>query len=192
MSQSDTAIRLAGEATSDETLVRLAQDGNLEAFTSLYERYLSVVYKRVRYSIPERDVEDVTQEIFMAALRSLRSFKGDSQFSTWLRVLVKRRIVDYYRRRNPHETELEFDVSEADQLMPEAVAITHGNLDEQIVLRRAMQALPEGYREILLLRFAEGLQFNEIAQLRGQSLEAAKSLFRRAIEALRRQLGDTH
>jgi len=192
MTQSDAITRPIGQATSDETLARLAQQGNLDAFTSLYERYLPIVYKRVRYSTPERDVEDVTQEVFITALRSLKNFKGDAPFSAWLRVLVKRRIADFYRRRNPNEVELDVDISEADQLMPETVAITDNNLDDQIILRRAIQALSEDYREVLLLRFAEGLQFNEIAQLRGQSLEAAKSLFRRALEALRHQVGETH
>jgi len=192
MSHSDAITRTVGSATSDETLVRMAQNGNLDAFTSLYERYLPIVYKRVRYAIPDRDVEDVTQEIFIAVMRSLRGFKGDAQFSTWLRVLVKRRIVDFYRRRDPHEMELDVDVSELDQHLPEKVAVTDGNLDDQIVLRKAMQGLSEDYREVLLLRFAEGLQFNEIAQIRGQSLEAVKSLFRRATEALRRQVGETH
>ena len=192
MSQSDLRIRADSAVTSDTTLVRLAQEGDLDAFTSLYERHLPVVYKRVRYSIPERDVEDVTQEVFITAMKSLRSFKGNAQFSTWLRVLVKRRIVDFYRRRDPNETELEVDISEADQLMPETLAVPQSNLDDQIALKRGMQALAEDYREILLLRFAEGLQFNEIAQVRGQSLEAVKSLFRRAVEALRRQMGEAH
>src|SRR5262245_46629946 len=192
MSQSDLRIGMDGAVTSDATLVRLAQEGDLDAFTSLYERYLPVVYKRVRYSIPQQDVEDVTQEVFITAMRSLRSFKGNAQFGTWLRVLVKRRIVDYYRRRSPHETELEVDISEADQGMPEAVALPQLNLDDQIEIRRGIQALAEDHREVLLLRFAEGLQFNEIAQIRGQSLEAAKSMFRRAVEALRRQMGEAH
>lgn len=179
----------ADNATSDSMLVRLAQQGNRDAFTGLYERYLPMVYKRVRYAVPERDVEDVTQDIFIAVLRSLRSFKGDALFSTWLRTLTKRRIADYYRRKNPAEHELDVDVGEADDLIGEGDT-SPGSLDDSIAIRKAMHGLPEDYQEIVLLRFAEGLQFNEIAQLRGQSLEATKSLFRRAIMALRRQMGE--
>ncbi len=179
----------ADATTSDEVLVRLAQQGNRDAFTSLYERYLPIVYKRVRYAVPERDVEDVTQDIFIAVLRSLGSFKGDALFSTWLRTLTKRRVADYYRRKNPAGHELDVDLGEADDLIGEEPT-SPGSLDDAIAIRKAMRGLPEDYQEIVLLRFAEGLQFNEIAQLRGQSLEATKSLFRRAIAALRRQMGE--
>lgn len=189
MIRHNLAADTADSAPGDETLVRLAQQGNREAFTGLYERYLPMVYKRVRYAVPERDVEDVTQDIFMAVLRSLKSFKGDALFSTWLRTLTKRRIADYYRRKNPAQHELDMDLGEADDVIGEAEA-SPGSLDDAIAIRKAMRALPEDYQDIVLLRFAEGLQFNEIAQLRGQSLEATKSLFRRAIAALRRQMGE--
>ena len=177
------------DSSSDSMLVRLAQQGNRDAFSGLYERYLPMVFKRVRYAVPERDVDDVTQEIFIAAMRSLKGFKGDALFSTWLRTLTKRRIADYYRRKNPSQHELDMDIGEADDLIGEGDA-PPGSLDDSIAVRKAMRALSEDYQEIVLLRFAEGLQFNEIAQLRGQSLEATKSLFRRAIAALRKQMGE--
>ena len=189
MIRSNLRADTADSSSSDSMLVRLAQQGNRDAFTGLYERYLPMVYKRVRYAVPERDVEDVTQDIFIAVLRSLKGFKGDALFSTWLRTLTKRRIADYYRRKNPAEHELDVDVGEADDLIGEGDT-SPGSLDDSIVIRKAMRALPEDYQDIVLLRFAEGLQFNEIAQLRGQSLEATKSLFRRAIAALRRQMGE--
>ncbi len=86
--------------SEDAELVRLAQAGSLEAFTALYERYFAVVFSRVRYLVPEQDVEDVIQEIFITVMRSLKTFKGTSQFGTWLRTLTNRRIADYYRRRD--------------------------------------------------------------------------------------------
>jgi RNA polymerase sigma-70 factor (ECF subfamily) len=189
MIRHDLKADTADSTTSDEVLVRLAQQGNREAFTSLYERYLPLVYKRVRYAVPERDIEDVTQDIFIAVMRSLKSFKGDALFSTWLRTLTKRRIADYYRRKNPAGHELDVDLDEASEMTTEGDS-SPGSLDDAIAIRKAMRALPEDYQDIVLLRFAEGLQFNEIAQLRGQSLEATKSLFRRAIAALRRQMGE--
>ena len=61
-------------------------------------------------------------------------------------------------------------------------------MEERIFLQRALRDLPENYREIILLRFAEDLQFNEIADFTNHNLESTKSLFRRAIAALRAQL----
>lgn len=190
MFQNNRNNGMAALGSSDEDLARLAQQGSVDAFTTLYERYLPLVYKRVRYTIPERDVEDITQDIFIAVMRSLKGYKGNALFSTWLRTLTKRRIADYYRRDDKGKANLDVDLSDADQLIPDKVAGSGiSKMDDQIILRKALCALPEDYQDILHLRFGEGLQFNEIARLRGQSLEAVKSLFRRAVSALRKQMG---
>lgn len=175
---------------SDEELVRSAQQGSLDAFTILYERYLPVVYNRVRYTIPEPDVEDVTQEVFIAVLKSLRTFRLESLFSTWLRTLLNRQVVNFYRHRNPIEEQLNGDMNYPNhKSTPHTQGAVHPvELDEAVMLRHALRQLPDQYREILLLRFAEGLRFNEIAKFHGQSLEATKSLFRRAVAALNKQV----
>jgi RNA polymerase sigma-70 factor (ECF subfamily) len=160
-------------------LIKAAQQGKLEAFTALYERYLPVVYHRVRYLVPEEDVEDVTQDIFIATLRSLKSFRGDAKFSTWLRTVTNRQIADYYRRRRLPEAQLDERMHS-----PTDPSVT----DEVLLLRQSFRRLPQKYQEILLLRFAEGMHFEEIARLQGRTLEATKSFFRRAIAALHKQV----
>lgn len=175
----------AQPATSDEILIQQFKDGNKNAFDELYQRYLSGIYKRVRFVVPENDVEDVTQEIFIAAFKSLSSFRGEAQFGTWLRTLTNNKVAEYYRRRNRKQ--------EAPQVpLNDALGRTEGNtvkiMEERITLRNALRQIPDQYQEVILLRFAEGLQFNEIAEVTGQHLEATKSLFRRAISALRDQL----
>jgi RNA polymerase sigma-70 factor, ECF subfamily len=180
---------------SDADLIRLAQQGELNAFTELYDRFMPSVYNRVRYVVPEVDVEDVTQEVFITLMKSLHSFKGNAQFSTWLRTLTNRRVADYYRKRNPSsEATLATDISETNPGDISGLQIpshTHQS-DNQIILREAMRALPDHYQEIILMRFAEDLKFQEIAETQGISLDAAKSLFRRAIAALRSQIGEVH
>lgn len=177
----------AQSAVNDELLIQQFKNGNSDAFNALYQRYLPGVYNRVRYVIPETDVEDVTQEVFIAALKSLPSFRGEAQFGTWLRTLTNHKIAEYYRKRNRKQ--------EAPQVpLIEALGRSEGNsaraLEERIAIRKALQKLSDQHREVILLRFAEGLQFNEIAKLTGQNLEATKSLFRRAISALRSHLDE--
>jgi RNA polymerase sigma-70 factor (ECF subfamily) len=172
------------ENATDEYLTQQVQKGNQEAFFTLYNRYLTKVYNRVKSRIPLTDVEDVTQEIFVAVVRSIKNFKGESTFNTWLYTIVNRQIADYYRhhtrKKEPNQVEdidsdsLSFDLVD-DQI----------NWDESAELRHAIEALPEHYREIILLRFADGLTFATIAEQRGQTLEATKSLYRRAIQAVR-------
>jgi RNA polymerase sigma-70 factor (ECF subfamily) len=174
---------------SDQELVTLAQQGSMAAFTTLYERHLPSVSKRVCYLIPEQDIEDVTQEVFMAVMKSLKSFRGDAQFSTWLRTLTNRNIANYYRRRERTKDHLNLELNEMNiHSIPNPMTNAAKTIDERVVLRQGLRALPEHYREVIVLRFAEGMRFNEIAEARGQSLEATKSLFRRALSALRTQL----
>jgi RNA polymerase sigma-70 factor, ECF subfamily len=172
-------------AASDELLIQQFKDGDPNAFNDLYHRHLPSVFRRVRFIVPELDVEDVTQEVFIAALKSLPQFRGEAQFGTWLRTLTNHKVAEYYRRRGRKQEAAQVPLFEARRH-------TDGNtprvMEDQIALRRALRQLPESYREVILLRFAEGLQFNEIAALTKQSLEATKSLFRRAISALRDHL----
>jgi RNA polymerase sigma-70 factor (ECF subfamily) len=170
---------------SDEILIKQFKDGNQEAFDALYQRHLPNVYKRVRYVIPENDVEDVTQEIFIAVLRSLSTFRGEAQFRTWLRTLTNHKVAEFYRRRSRKQEPLLSPLSEASGKL---TGSTSKAMEERIYIQSALQQLPENYREIILLRFAEEMQFNEIAEHTNQNLEATKSLFRRAISALRTYL----
>jgi RNA polymerase sigma-70 factor, ECF subfamily len=183
----DTNSTPVPDHARDEDLIRQFNDGNKEAFDLLYQRYLPSVYKRVRYVVPESDIEDVTQEIFIAALKSLSTFRGDSQFGTWLRTLTNYKVAEFYRKRSRKQEPLLASLSEA-------AGKTDGSatwmMEERIHIQRALHKLPENYREIILLRFAEELQFNEIADLLDQNLEATKSLFRRAIAALRNHLDE--
>ena len=172
---------------SDEALIRQYKDGNQEAFSILYNRHITNVYKRVRYIIPEAEVEDVTQEVFIAAMKSLASFRGDSQFVTWLRTLTNHKVAEFYRKRTRKQEPQLAPLSDAFGKMEGS---TSKMMEERIYIQKALSQLPENYREVIMLRFAEDLQFNEIAELMGQNIEATKSLFRRAIVALRGQLDE--
>ncbi|MEW5939115.1 MAG: RNA polymerase sigma factor [Chloroflexota bacterium] len=174
---------------SDEHLIQRFKQGDLDAFNSLYERYVPRVLNRVRYVVPEADIEDVTQEVFIAALKSLDSFRGESLFSTWLRTLTNYKVAEYYRRRNRKQDPREAPIVEAETLPDEGNGVL---LEERIAMRGALLAVPEKYRDIILMRFSEEMRFEEIAKSMGTNLEATKSLFRRAVAALRKTLEDQH
>ncbi len=115
-------------------------------------------------------------------------------FGTWLRTLVKRQIANYYRSKSPDDAPLEgsSDDCEGEPVYRALMMDNTTTVDNCIVVREALKKLPERYQEVILLRFAEDLPFQEIACLLGQSLEATKSLFRRAIAALQRQLEEVN
>jgi RNA polymerase sigma-70 factor (ECF subfamily) len=135
--------------------------------------------------VADTDVEDVTQEVFFAALRSLHTFRGEARFSTWLRTLTNHKVAEYYRKRSRKKETMQIDLDHAEKQGDQS---NSNQMEDRIALRRALLELPANYREVILLRFAEGMQFNEIARTLKQNPEATKSLFRRAMSALRKEL----
>lgn len=177
---------------SDEELVRMAQKGKQDVFILLYERYFQNVLARVRFKVPENDVEDVTQEIFIAVLKSLDGFRGQAKFSTWLWTITNRKIVDYYRSHKSRLTEkddYEEVVTRNSQISTDRIEDDQENL---AVVQHALGTLPQNYQDILLMRFVDEMPFNEIALRNGQSLEATKSLFRRSVAALAKKMEGDH
>lgn len=170
---------------SDEHLVQQFVQGNTQAFDYLYDRYVKTVYDRVRYVTPETDVEDVTQEVFIALLGSLSSFRGEAKFSTWLRRLTKNKVAEYYRKRSRKKETMQVDLEHAEQKSDQSNASI---LEDRITLRHALNNIAEDYREVILLRYAEEMRFKEIAELLDQNPEATKSLYRRAMSALQKEL----
>lgn len=188
----DTNISNTDEV-EDEELIRLINLGDREAFSHLYSRHLSPVFKRVAYLIPEKDVEDVTQEIFIAMIRSLKTFRGDSKFSTWLRVITNRQISNYYRKNQKHLQTSDLDRDDHwVQHRSEPKTARRESQDRSIFVQQCLLEVPEHYREVVLLRFVDGLKFQEIADLQGRSLDAVKSTYRRAIQAMQKKLGETN
>jgi len=170
---------------SDEHLIQQFVQGDLLAFDSLYNRHVKTVYKRVRYVIPETDIEDVTQDVFLAVLCSLPTFRGEAQFTTWLRTLTNHKVAEYYRRRSRKKETMQVDLIQAEEHSDQS---NTSSLEDRIILQNVLNSLPKQYCEVILLRFAEGLPFNEIANQLKKNPEATKSLFRRAISALREKI----
>jgi RNA polymerase sigma-70 factor (ECF subfamily) len=123
----------------------------------------------------------VAQEVFLATLNSLRKFRGEAQFTTWLRTLTNHKVAEYYRRRSRKKETMQVDLAHAENFSDHNNA---NSIEDRIALRYALIALPEPYREVILLRFAEDMPFNEIATCMKKNPEAVKSLYRRAMSAL--------
>jgi len=170
---------------SDEYLVQQFIQGDEKAFDILYHRYVKKVYNRVRYLAPETDVEDITQEVFIAVIRSLPSFRGEAKFSTWLRTLTNNKVNENFRKRSRKKETMQVDLEHAER------SSDHSNtssMEDIITVQHALNNIPKQYRGIILLRFAEGMTFKEVAENLNKNLESTKSLYRRAISALKEVL----
>lgn len=125
-------------------------------------------------------------------MKSLKSFRGDSKFTTWLWTITKRQIADYYRSRKWKERQAEASEDISDLNIISTINPGVENLDDIIIVRNAIKKLPNHYQEIIYLRFIDGLKFSEIAIEIKKSNEATKSLFRRAISELQNIIGTNY
>lgn len=167
----------------DEELASMARDGDRLAFDVLCDRYLPVVYARLRALLPPDAVDDVTQEVFIAAVGAIRRYRAKAAFRTWISAIARHKVADFYRARGRQPETVELD--------PEIDDVAERSAwQEQMLVRMAMQSLPAHYQDVLLLRFAEGLPFQDVADALGLSLEATKSRYRRAMAAITEALGE--
>ena len=170
----------------EESLVRRAQQNEQEAFAQLYEAYFDKIYRYVVFKIGDKmEAEDITQQVFLKALRSISSFKWKGiPFSAWLFRIAHNQVVDYFRKKRRAAIPLDESLaSNTDN--PQLV--TEQRLDiEQLTL--ATKRLTEAQREVVSLRFAGGLSIAQVANVTGKSQGAVKALQHSAIVALRKTL----
>jgi RNA polymerase sigma-70 factor (ECF subfamily) len=169
------------DSLSDEALAKMTQDGNRAAFETLCDRHLSSVYNRLRALLPAEAVEDVTQEVFVAVLRGIRDYRGNSLFRTWLAAIIRHKVADFYRQRSRQPEVVPLAGDGDDPVAPDT-------WEERALVQAVLQRLPAHYQEVLLLRFAEGKPFDQIAGVLGISLEATKSRYRRAVAAVAQEI----
>ena len=166
---------------TDEELVRRIKNGDSESLGILVKSYIPKVHNKVKSLVPESDAEDVTQDIFMSLVDSIGSFQGKSAFGTWLHRIAMNKIADYHRKTARRRDKL------GENQPPESIDPWSAT-DDELVVKQALMELPERHREILLLKFSEGLSFAEIAEKLDLTYEATRSRYRRAIEAMRDEI----
>jgi RNA polymerase sigma-70 factor (ECF subfamily) len=173
---------------SIDRLVAQAQQGDLQAFASIFDAYHVAVYRFVasRVNNPS-DAEDLTQLVFVKALEALPRFAARGvPFGGWLFRLARNTVIDHVRTRREH-SELEAASNRAtEDVGPEAVAVIR---DDLTAVARALQELTEDQREVIALRFFAGLSAREAAEAMNRQEGTIRGLQFRAIAALRRSLG---
>jgi RNA polymerase sigma-70 factor (ECF subfamily) len=172
------------DSLPDETLAQMARAGDKAAFDTLCDRYLPVIYNRLRAKLPPEAVEDVTQQVFIGAMKGIKRYRERSSFRTWILSIARHKIADYYRSRSHRPEAVSLDAGEGEVEGSER----RDAWEEQVLVRITLERIPDHYQEILLLRFAEGMRFQKIARTLDISLEAAKSRYRRAVAAIAKEM----
>ena len=185
------AALLAAELPDDE-IIRQVLDGNTGLFELLMRRYNERVYRAARAIVcDEQEAEDVMQEAYVSALTHLHQFNGAARFSTWLTSIVINESLARVRRRVKYQafdderSAVEPSVSSRPSENPERFAFTE---ELRGLLEGAIDELPDGMREVFVLRDVEGLSTSEVAEALGVSEDVVKTRLSRGRAALRRIL----
>jgi RNA polymerase sigma-70 factor (ECF subfamily) len=173
---------------SEITLIQLAKQRDEAAFASLYEAYFDRIYRYVVFKIGDRmEAEDITQQVFLNALKSISSYKiKETPFSAWLFRIAHNQMVDYFRKKAKRQNvPLENAPPQTGGEDPEEITADKFDIEQ---LNAAKEKLTELQREVISLRFAGELPIVEVARIMGKSEGAVKALQHSAILALRRTL----
>lgn len=181
-----------GAEQTDEDVIRQVLQGNTAMFELLMRRYNERVYRAARAIVrDEQEAEDVMQQAYVNAFTHLAQFNGAARFSTWLTRIAVNESLARVRRRGRHET---FD-DERSNVEPFMSRNVPENPERQAfsgelrgLLEWAIDTLPDGMREVFVLREVEGLSTAEVAESLGVSEDVVKTRLSRGRAALRRVL----
>jgi RNA polymerase sigma-70 factor (ECF subfamily) len=175
------------EPREEDSLVSAARGGDRAAFGRLYHRYARMVHGILLARVPPREVDDLVQEVFLSALRQLHALREISRFGAWLATITRNRANDYFRRAIPDEKVTE----PVDENQAEGRAKDHAAEQEAAAILAVVRALPEPYREPLILRLVEGMTGPEIAARTGLTHGSVRVNLCRGMQLIREKLGET-
>lgn len=172
---------------SDQELVKMTLKGKKDSFEDLVNRYSHKVYSlALRMLRAPLDAEDVTQEAFLRAYRSLDTYNSDYPFINWLLKIASNLCIDRVRKdQNVSFTDTDDELTLLPQSTykdPESATLGKENLTE---LLGALYSLPAKYQLIILLRYLEGLKYEEIATILEEPVGTVKTRLHRARKLLK-------
>lgn len=187
----------AATAPLDPALIKRAQQGDSDAFATLFHTHKMRIYSLCfRMTNNATEAEDLAQDAFLQVFRKLTTFRGDSALSTWLHRVAVNTVLMHFRRKAPRGISLDELYSSHKDAKParREYGTRDGRLETsvtRVALNRAIGELPEGNRAIFLLHEVEGYQHREIAELLGCSIGNSKSRLHKAKLQIRDFLAKT-
>jgi len=172
----------------EECLLKLAAEGDKQAFGILYQRYLDDIYRFVFYKVSNQSIaEDITEETFLRVWERMPKIYQQNgridNFSAYLYRMANNRVIDYYRKKKP--VEIDMALSETKALLPEEI-VDQRELSDSLSM--AIRKLEPDFQEIVILRFINQLSHKQAASIMNISDANARVLQFRAIKKLHKLL----
>jgi len=198
-SPSSSSLTSAGAVTArpsdpDVLLVRQHLAGDPKAFEQLFRRYQTPIFNLVTRMVRGEDAYDLTQDVFLKALRSLKSFRGDAKFSTWLFTIARHTCLNHIRHKSVITEESVEEQAEERPGGGSELVDTDMNVarlcetrELQRVVDDLLATLPPEARLLLILRDFEQLSYDEIAHVTELSIVNVKSKIHRARQAFKKR-----
>jgi len=188
---------------SELDLVKRCQAGNAEAFDELVVRYRTRVFGMIYNMVhSEQDAWDLAQDSFLKAWKSIKRFRGQSSFYTWIYRIVMNVTIDWLRKKQIKAGGAEFDdaiqlkeVDPASKTMPKADALPSENLEQREIrteIDKAIAQLSPEHRAVILMKEIDGMQYHEIAEALGCSIGTVMSRLFYARKKLQNLLKDCY
>ncbi len=172
----------AGQTTDAED-ARRAAAGDQAAFERLYRRHVARIHSLARRMLGPDQADEVTQDAFVRAWSKLAGFRGEAAFGTWLYRLALNVMLG--RRAELAKARQRWV---AEEEMPELAGAGEPRPDLRVDFSRALEQLPDGAREVLVLHDVEGYKHEEIAGMLGINAGTSKSQLHRARMLMRAHL----
>lgn len=184
------SVAIAPASPEVETLVARAKDGDRQAFAALYRTYLPNVYKFLYYRLNNKSqVEDMTAEVFLRALRKIGDFTWTgADFGAWLLRIARNLILDEAKSSRAKLEHLAEEMPEDSSGQAETAEDAVIERFNQSAVRDAIKTLRPDQRDVVTLRFLQGLSVPEVAQLMDKKEGTIRTLQFRGLKALEKVL----
>jgi len=173
---------------NDREIIEACQRGDYDAFRALFEAHKDRVYSiALRYSGDRSAAMDIAQDTFLKLLGSIQNFRADASFESWLFRIVVNACLDHKRSGRRL---MPFLDSLLDAVKAPAESALHRLLraERELSVQAVVAKLPPEQRVVVVLRYTEGLSYEEIAEIAGCSVGTVASRLNRAHKALERRL----
>jgi RNA polymerase sigma-70 factor (ECF subfamily) len=163
--------------TVEARLVERVCAGDEQAFAEFYKLFAPMVHGVILARVAHDEVQDIVQEVFLAAYKNLHTLRDKNAAGPWLGTIARNQVYEFYRRAKPTE-ELTDDFRRKDTPQTEANEVL-----------AAIRTLSDTYRETLVMRLVEGMTGPEIAARTGLTHESVRVNLHRGMKLLREKLG---